>query len=79
MAPRVSILYKRDVGPELTEKGTTSLPMPEVSEGKQSEIFTTNPSVSDLSAEGPHIFNNRSYHPSHGRPTPNVVASGRQN
>lgn len=78
MAPRVSFLYKRDVDPEMSEKGTTSPPISEVPEGKQSEMFTTNPSVSDLSAEGPHIFNNRSYHPSHGRPTPNVVASGRQ-
>uniref|UniRef100_A0AAR5PYF2 C2 domain-containing protein n=1 Tax=Dendroctonus ponderosae TaxID=77166 RepID=A0AAR5PYF2_DENPD len=71
MAPRISSLYKRavTVPPHLNKmstEDTTSM------EEKFIDV-SSSLSPSDAPAEGPHIFNNRSYHPSHGRTTPFVV------
>ncbi|XP_066245676.1 synaptotagmin 1-like [Euwallacea similis] len=72
MAPRVSFVYKR-AAPEPPRETitTTTEASPKLPDTKQMEITTTM-SPTGVSGEGPHIFNNRSYHPSHGRTTPSV-------
>lgn len=78
MAPRVSFLFKRDApaaAPPLVERSTTE-ETPKLPERTPFDISSTL-SPSGVPAEGPHIFKNKSYHPSHGRTTPYVVVPGR--
>ncbi|XP_066145860.1 synaptotagmin 1 isoform X2 [Euwallacea fornicatus] len=70
MAPRVSNLHKRAVPEPPRETGGTTEELPKPSDTKL-DVSSTRP-PSGVSGEGPHIFNNRSYHPSHGRTTPSV-------
>ncbi|XP_030751524.1 synaptotagmin 1-like isoform X2 [Sitophilus oryzae] len=65
MAPRASFLFKREVAPSPIK--TTSEEPPKLEE----KIMESTTTLAPVPSEGPHIFNNRSYHHlNRGRPTP---------
>ncbi|CAG9762501.1 unnamed protein product [Ceutorhynchus assimilis] len=78
MAPRASsFLSKREAPPATALPATVTDAVTETTVPKLApvplNISTTLSPSGAPPAEGPHIFNNRSYHPSHGRTTPFVV------
>ncbi|XP_050298115.1 synaptotagmin 1-like isoform X2 [Anthonomus grandis grandis] len=75
MAPRVSSLFKRELR-EGDDVQSEKPPNPVTEKISSSTSTTVNPPVftGPVDSEGPRIFMNKSYHPSHGRTTPFVLA-----
>ncbi|XP_076273902.1 synaptotagmin 1 isoform X2 [Rhynchophorus ferrugineus] len=70
MAPRVSFIFKREIP---VTPPPIKITTEEVTKSEEKLPALSSTLAPTLTSEGPHIFNNRSYHPSRGRSTPHPV------